>query len=184
MKRFRPHKVYIFLIRITSQVDLAGSTRLVILIKNIYTLWGWKSFLLPVTYFPTSLVFPFTLRITGIRSYISYARSLWISKATCLSYVVGKVYLSTNVYKLWWNVFYLDSLEFLYFLKIISVKTLNCKVLDIPQFWTTLSFVCACRNAILGSYIHLNCYKLFHVRNSNSMSSGKVDNLFIVDIYA
>jgi len=34
--------------------------------QNIYTLWGRKRFLLPVTYFPTNLVFPFTLRVTGI----------------------------------------------------------------------------------------------------------------------
>jgi len=45
---------------------MARSTRLVILIKNIYTLWGQKRFLLPVTYFPTNLVYPFTLRVTGI----------------------------------------------------------------------------------------------------------------------
>jgi len=45
---------------------MARSTRLVILIKTIYTLWGRKSFLLPVTYFPTNLVHPFTLRVTGI----------------------------------------------------------------------------------------------------------------------
>jgi len=43
------------------QTDMARSTRLVTLIKNIYTLWGQKSFLLPVTYFPTNLVYPFTL---------------------------------------------------------------------------------------------------------------------------
>jgi len=46
--------------------DMARSTRLVILIKNIYTLWGRKRFLLPVTYFSTNLVYPFTLRVTGI----------------------------------------------------------------------------------------------------------------------
>jgi len=45
---------------------MARSTRLLILIKNIYTLWGRKRFLLPVTYFPTNLVYPFTLRVTGI----------------------------------------------------------------------------------------------------------------------
>jgi len=31
--------------------DMTISTRLVILIKNIYTLWGRKRFLRPVTYF-------------------------------------------------------------------------------------------------------------------------------------
>jgi len=40
------------------QTDHMGrSTRLVILIKNIYTLW--KRLLLPVTYFPKNLVYPF-----------------------------------------------------------------------------------------------------------------------------
>jgi len=53
-------------IRPDGQTDMARSTRLVILIKNIYTLWGRKRFLLPVTYFPTNLVYPFTLRVTGI----------------------------------------------------------------------------------------------------------------------
>jgi len=33
---------------------MARSTRLVILIKNMYTLWGRKRFLLPVTYFPSN----------------------------------------------------------------------------------------------------------------------------------
>jgi len=28
--------------------------------------WGRKRFLLPVTYFPTNLVYPFNLRVTGI----------------------------------------------------------------------------------------------------------------------
>jgi len=55
-------------IRTDRQTDMARSTRLVILIKNIYTLWGRNRFLLPVTYFPTNLVYPFTLRITGITS--------------------------------------------------------------------------------------------------------------------
>jgi len=44
---------------------MARSTRLVILIKNIYTLWGRKRFLLHVTYFPTNLVYPFTLKGTS-----------------------------------------------------------------------------------------------------------------------
>jgi len=52
--------------RTDRQTDMARSTRLVILIMNIYTLWGRKRFLLPVTYFPTNLVYPFTLRVTGI----------------------------------------------------------------------------------------------------------------------
>jgi len=48
------------------QAGMARSTRLVILIKDIYTLWGRKRFLLSVTYFLTNLVYPFTLRVTGI----------------------------------------------------------------------------------------------------------------------
>jgi len=43
-------------------------TLLVILIKNIFTLWGRKRFLLPMTYFPTNLVYAFTLRVTGINT--------------------------------------------------------------------------------------------------------------------
>jgi len=66
VERFRPHKVYIFLIWIT-----------MILIKNIYTLWGRKRFLLPVTYFSTNLVYPFTLRVTGI---ISKFRKSWAAQ--------------------------------------------------------------------------------------------------------
>jgi len=50
------------------QTDMARSTWLVILIKNIYTLWGRKRFLLPVTYFSTSQGYPFTLQVTGITS--------------------------------------------------------------------------------------------------------------------
>jgi len=37
-----------------------------------YTLWGWKRFLLPVTYFPTNLVYPFTLGVTGINTQAHY----------------------------------------------------------------------------------------------------------------
>jgi len=47
------------------QTDMSRSTRLVILIKNICSLWGRKRFLLPLSYFPTNLVFPFTLLVTG-----------------------------------------------------------------------------------------------------------------------
>jgi len=51
---------------------MARSTQLVILriymiLQNIYTLWGRKRFLLPVTYFPTNLVYQFSLRVTGIK---------------------------------------------------------------------------------------------------------------------
>jgi len=47
--------------------DMARLIRLVILMKNIYTLWGGKRILLPFTYFPTNLVYPFTLRVTDIK---------------------------------------------------------------------------------------------------------------------
>jgi len=47
--------------RSDGQTDMARSTRVVILIKSIYTLWGRKRFILPVTYCPTNLVYPFTL---------------------------------------------------------------------------------------------------------------------------
>jgi len=62
-------------IRTDTQTDMARSTRLVILIKNIYTLWGKKRFLLPVTYFPTNLAYPFTLRVTDIK-----IGTRWVSK--------------------------------------------------------------------------------------------------------
>jgi len=40
--------------------------RLVMLIKNIYIIWAAKRFILPVTYFPSNLVYRFTLRVRGI----------------------------------------------------------------------------------------------------------------------
>jgi len=54
-------------IRTDGQTDMARSTRLLIMIHNIYTSWGRKRFLLPVTYFPMNLVYPFTLRVTGVK---------------------------------------------------------------------------------------------------------------------
>jgi len=48
----------------------------VILIKNIHTLWGRTRFLLPVTYFPTNLVYPFTLRVTGIKIQFTKAENV------------------------------------------------------------------------------------------------------------
>jgi len=67
-------------IRTGGQTDMARLTRLVILIKNIYTLRGRKRFLLPITYFPTNLVYPFTLRVTGI---INRFRTLGLSSSSC-----------------------------------------------------------------------------------------------------
>jgi len=71
---------------------MAKSTRLVILIKNIYTLWGRKRFLLPVTYFPMNLVYPFTLRVTGIKTGdLTTSEKIWeiikISFVSCLGQV-------------------------------------------------------------------------------------------------
>jgi len=67
LDRSDPDQEYIYFMgsETDGQTDMARSTRLVILIKNIYTLWGRNRFLLPVTYFPTNLVYPFTLRVTG-----------------------------------------------------------------------------------------------------------------------
>jgi len=50
------------------QTDISRSTRLLILIKNTYTLYGRKRIVLPVTYFSTNPVYPFTLRVRGIMS--------------------------------------------------------------------------------------------------------------------
>jgi len=60
MKLFKESVILLGFI-VYGQTDVAISTRLVILIENIYTLWGGKRFFLPVTYFPTNLVYPFTL---------------------------------------------------------------------------------------------------------------------------
>jgi len=58
--------------------------RLLILIKNIYmyvyTLWSRKRFLLPVTCFPTNLVYPFTLRA---KDYLS-VRSLGVTRENAI----------------------------------------------------------------------------------------------------
>jgi len=78
------------------QTDMARSTRLVILIKNIYTLWVRNIFLLPVTYFPTNLVYPFTLRVTGIKGLAGicwYALGSWKShfKTTLSKFITEKL---------------------------------------------------------------------------------------------
>jgi len=63
-------------IRTDGQTDMARSTRLVIQIKNMYTFCGQKRLLLPVAYFPTSLVFPsFLSRLQyylGLKSKLGY----------------------------------------------------------------------------------------------------------------
>jgi len=72
------------------QTDMVRSTRLVILIKNIYTLWGRKRFLLLVTYFPTNLVYPFTLRVTGIKiDIVIFGRTYFYMASICsLIYII------------------------------------------------------------------------------------------------
>jgi len=65
-------------IRTDRQTDMTRSTRLEILTKNLLsdescipfysTSWGRKRYFLPVTYFLTNLVYPFTLRVTGMKS--------------------------------------------------------------------------------------------------------------------
>jgi len=87
--------------RTDGQTDMARSTRLVILIKNIYILWGRKRFLLPVTYFPTNLVYPFTLRVTGIKMapttiYCIYC-ILQYKKIIFVGAIV-KIFLNINVF--------------------------------------------------------------------------------------
>jgi len=52
-------------IRTDEQSDMARSTRLVILIMNLYILYGSERLLLRVKYFP-NLIYPFTLRVAGI----------------------------------------------------------------------------------------------------------------------
>jgi len=68
--------------RTDRQANMARSNRLVILIKNICTSEGRKRILLPVTYFPTNLIYPFTLRLTGIISNKQIKEKNWIA---CLS---------------------------------------------------------------------------------------------------
>jgi len=45
---------------------MARLTRLVILIKNLYTVWGRNRFHLLITYFLTNIEYPFNVRGTGI----------------------------------------------------------------------------------------------------------------------
>jgi len=80
--------------RTDGQTDMARSTRLVILIKNIYTLWGRKRFLLPVTYFPTNLVYPFTLRVTGIKTNNRDINHFKITVQTIWKKIHGKIDLT------------------------------------------------------------------------------------------
>jgi len=85
------------------QTGMARSTWLVILIKNIYTLWGQKRFLLPVTYFPTSLVYPCTPRVTGIKrvgiTKKHLLRHFWAIQRKCLLGTVNSWYKAVPVNK-------------------------------------------------------------------------------------
>jgi len=73
---------------------MARWTRLVILIKNIYTLWGRKRFPLPVTYFPANLVYPFTLRVTGVKKSASLMEKFYEQEF----FTVAELYITHN-----WN---------------------------------------------------------------------------------
>jgi len=60
-----------------------GSETLPSACYNIYTLWGRKRFLRPVTYFSTNLVYPFTLRVTRIT--VIQKITLWQYKHVCVN---------------------------------------------------------------------------------------------------
>jgi len=69
----------------------------------MYTLWGRKRFLLPVTYFPTNLVYPFTLRVTGIKSarlsiYIALPKQTVDIVELCSIYIYIKVLPRSQCY--------------------------------------------------------------------------------------
>jgi len=76
------------------QTVMARSTQLVIPIKNIYTLWGQKRFLLPFTYFPTNLEHTFTLRVTCITIRNRYLRLIFsVPKNRLIGYFFNKILL-------------------------------------------------------------------------------------------
>jgi len=78
---------------------MARSTRLVVLIKNIYTLCGRKRFLLPVTYFATNLVYPFTLRVTGIINKTKNDRFSWCHQLSNTRYSDKGSAMEMEIYK-------------------------------------------------------------------------------------
>jgi len=87
-------------------VYLARSTRVVILIKNKYTLWGRKRFVLPVTYCPTNLVYPFTLRVTGIIKSANFKEKFYDRKF----FTVAELHFTHNWnWKYIWEIFKLNS---------------------------------------------------------------------------
>jgi len=63
---FRDHNVHTHRRPASGRTDMARSTRLVILFRNTWTLWGRKRFLLHATYFSPNSIYPFTLRVTVI----------------------------------------------------------------------------------------------------------------------
>jgi len=73
---------------------MARSTRLVILIKNIYTLWGRKRFIVPVTYFATNLVYPFTSRVAGINSSKTRNKNIRASRVWEYTLLLNDCYLA------------------------------------------------------------------------------------------
>jgi len=103
---------------------MARSTRLVILIKNIYTLWGRKRFLLPVTYFPTNLVYPFTLQVTGI--IICYIHNFLKGLSTLLNQKWFNYYYYYYCYLFFINIFFNTELINLYSLFAIKQPHIDC----------------------------------------------------------
>jgi len=78
-------------IRIEGYTDMARSTRLVILIKNISTLWDSE------TYFPMNLVYLVTLRVARIKvgAYVSMS-NLWpdvVVSSCCLNAFIFSSFL-------------------------------------------------------------------------------------------
>jgi len=77
-------------------MSLARSTRLLILLKNIYTLSGRKHLRLSVTYSSKYLLYPFTRRETSIKIVMALESPL---KAASLERK-GDNHLDENYYKL------------------------------------------------------------------------------------
>lgn len=98
-----------------------------ILIKNIYTLYSRKRFLLRVTYISTNLEYPFTPRVTGIRS-----KKSRIIYHVCMQYVCKSSRFLLKNLKLF-NVV-LHSIYTRDFLRITSLVNLGMSVCP-PTMW-------------------------------------------------
>jgi len=65
--------------------------------EYIYTLWGRKRILLPVTYFPTNLVYPFTLRVTVIKILIKFISQVFLTRGNIKKTLVFPPITSSSV---------------------------------------------------------------------------------------